>query len=63
MSSDWLTISHRQQYLHDHIARCTCCGAWEIITEIELNMRAAELMPPATDCEHLNPNLNREAAS
>ena len=50
--TDWRTISHRQQYLHDHIARCTGCGAWEIVTDIELRMRAADQWPAAAVSPH-----------
>ena len=57
-------LTSRQQWRHDHIARCTCCGSWEIVTDIELRMRAAELWPQLDHCEHLDPGLAAtEAAS
>ena len=47
-------LTSRQQWDHDHIARCTGCGAWEIVTDIELRMRAAEQWPdPVGPCEHI----------
>ena len=56
-------LTAEQLWTHEHIARCTCCGSWEVITEMEKNLRAAGLMPLADECEHLNKPLAQREAS
>jgi hypothetical protein len=47
-------LTARQQWDHDHIARCEGCGTWEIVTDIELRMRAAEQWPAFVGpCTHI----------
>lgn len=45
-------LTARQQWSHDHITRCPCCGAWELITEAEKTMRNLGLIPAT--CHHIN---------
>jgi hypothetical protein len=47
-------LTSRQQWDHDHITRCEGCGAWEIVTDIEMRMRAAEQWPAfVAPCQHI----------
>jgi hypothetical protein len=53
-------LTSRQLWTHDHLARCSCCGAWEVITDAELHLRANNHMPALTHCDHLDPHLTRQ---
>lgn len=47
-------LTAQQEWTHSHIRRCDGCGAWEIVTEIELRMRANEQWPAfVPPCEHI----------
>jgi hypothetical protein len=56
-------MTSRQLWTHDHIARCTCCGSWEVISDAELKMRAADALPPLTHCQHLDPYLAQQGVA
>lgn len=46
-----------------HIARCTCCGTWQVISDAELALREADLLPPLDVCEHLEDYLGRDVTA
>ncbi len=56
-------LTSKQKWTHDHLARCTCCGSWEIVTDAEMKMRAASLMPDQTSCTHLDPFLAQQESA
>jgi len=51
-------LTTRQQWAHDHIARCPCCGSWELITETERAMRELNLNPRT--CHHIETALTSQ---
>jgi len=51
-------LTTKQQWTHEHIARCTC-GAWVVLTEREMKALAEDFERPDF-CKHLN--TNRKAA-
>ena len=58
MTDDY-RLTSVQQWRHDHITRCTCCGSWEIVGNAELKMRSSGMLPLATSYSHLEPFIAR----
>lgn len=48
-------LSSRAAWALDHITHCPTCGAWEMVTDAELNRRADASWSPSTWCAHIDP--------
>ena len=48
-------LTSQQAWSQAHIVRCSCCGAWECLTNFEALMRAAPGYKVPAMCSHLQP--------